>query len=506
MALQTRNSALAIKKEVTEGVPVKPVASGDFIPLQDDFSMSPSFNVLENAELKASIGTAKPILGAENPTATFSAYVKSSGTEAQEPGYGEILEAAYGGVRTLSQRLTVDSSTTTVTSFETNNVEDSGLQVGDAVILVDAVNGYQIRNVAFIDSDDVTWDFALPAAPASGVEATRSVNYFAAQSGQTTLSLWHYVANQGAIQLMSGTRPTSVAITIDAGELINANYSFEGLEYFFNPIEITASNKFIDFTDDDGTFAVSVPEQYYKDPNDLASAMTAAMNGSASTQTHLVTYINQGTNACRFQIENTTGATLSLLWNSGANNANTIASTIGFSDGADDTGATSYLGDNQLDLTSEFQPAFDPADPLAAKDNEFFIGDADQNVCVDASSITWNVDLTKVNVQSVCAKSGISESIYSERAVPITATILLEKGDADKFNKFQKNDEVQLAYHYGTRVGGNWEIGKSGSLYVPKATITSHDVGDEDGVVVFNLEFSAFVDDQGSSEVFQSFL
>ena len=505
MALQTRNSALAIKKETTEGVPVAPAASGDFIPLQDDFSMSPSFNVLENAELKASIGTAKPILGSENPTASFSAYVKSSGVEAQEPGYGEILEAAYGGVRTMAARMTVDSSTTTVTSFTAGDVAAAGLNVGDAVILLDASNGYSIRNAASISGDDVTWNFELSNAPANGVEASRSVNYYATQADQPTIQLWHYVANQGAIQLMTGARPTSVAISIDAGELINANYSFEGLEYFYNPIEITAANKFLDFTDDDGTFAVSVAEKYYKDPNDLASALETAMNG-ATTQTHTVTYVDQGANACRFVVENTTGATLSLLWLTGANTANSIGATLAFDVAADDTGSLSYTSDNQLDLSAPFSPAFDSADPLAAKDNEFLIGDASQNVCVDASSVTWNLDLTKVNVESICAESGISQSILSERSVPITATILLNKGDADKFTKFRTNSEVQLAYHFGTKVGGNWEVGKSGSLYVPKATITSHDVGDEDGVVVLNLEFSAFVDDQGSSEVFQSFL
>ena len=99
MALQTRNSALAVMKEVTEGTPVAPSASSDYVALQDDFSMSPSFNVLANAELKASIGTAKPILGSENPTASFSHYLRSSGVEGQAPNFGTMLEAAYGGVK-----------------------------------------------------------------------------------------------------------------------------------------------------------------------------------------------------------------------------------------------------------------------------------------------------------------------------------------------------------------------------------------------------------------------
>ena len=72
MAIQTRNSALAVKVETTEGTPVVPAAGSDYVALQDDFSMSPAFEVLDNAELKASLGKAKSVLGLEQPSASTS--------------------------------------------------------------------------------------------------------------------------------------------------------------------------------------------------------------------------------------------------------------------------------------------------------------------------------------------------------------------------------------------------------------------------------------------------
>ena len=41
VAILTRNSVLGIKEEVTEGTPVVPAATTDFIALQPDFTLTP---------------------------------------------------------------------------------------------------------------------------------------------------------------------------------------------------------------------------------------------------------------------------------------------------------------------------------------------------------------------------------------------------------------------------------------------------------------------------------
>ena len=111
-AIITKASVLAIVEETTEGTPVSPSAAGDFIALQDDASMTPSFDVLENAEFKNSIGKAKPILGAENPTFEMSHYLRASGTAAVAPGYNLLLKSAFGdeNVRATERSTTTGST------------------------------------------------------------------------------------------------------------------------------------------------------------------------------------------------------------------------------------------------------------------------------------------------------------------------------------------------------------------------------------------------------------
>jgi hypothetical protein len=115
MALNTRSSVMALKEESTEGTPVVPSAAGDFIALQDGFSFEPSFQTLENNELRSSIGVAKPIQGLETPKANFSHYLRHSGTEGQAPNYGSLLKAAFGSYNANgTARSTTTASTTSV--------------------------------------------------------------------------------------------------------------------------------------------------------------------------------------------------------------------------------------------------------------------------------------------------------------------------------------------------------------------------------------------------------
>ena len=58
-SIQTRSSVLAIKKEITEGTPVLPTVATDYVALQDTFAMEGGFALLDNAEMKSSIGMSK---------------------------------------------------------------------------------------------------------------------------------------------------------------------------------------------------------------------------------------------------------------------------------------------------------------------------------------------------------------------------------------------------------------------------------------------------------------
>lgn len=503
-SIQTRSSVLAIKEESTEGTPVAPTAAADYVALQDDFSAEPSFDVLESAELKSSLGKAKSILGLENPTASFSHYLRSSGVVAQAPNYGLLLKSAFGAVATASTEYnTVASSTTSVIKVDTG--EGATFQRGEALLIKDGTNGYRIRSIESISSDDLTIGFQVPVAPGTGVNLGRAVLYYPTNSAHPTLSLWHYLGNGGAIQMLSGCRVTSVGLEFPAGELINGSYDLEALAFYYDPIEIGATDTKLDFTDDDGTFAATIAAGFYKDPHKLAEAIQVAMNTANPGETHTVVYLDA---SGKFKITST-GTVLSLLWNTGANAANTIGDKIGFSTAADDTGTaatTGYTSDNAQSYASPQTPSFDSADPLAAKDNEVMIGDADDYVCFKASNVSFTLDTPKADILSVCAESGKQASIISERSVSISVTALLEQYDADKFAKFRSNANTKFQYSFGEKSGGNWVAGKCGNVFVPTATISSYSITDEDGLAVLELELTAYVNSSGEGEAFINFL
>lgn len=501
MAIQVRNSVLAAKVESVEGTPVSPTAAGDYVPLQDDFTMEPAFEVLENVELKASIGRSKPILGLENPTASFSHYLKHSGVEGQAPQFDEILTAGFGAeVIASTEYNTVAASTTLVVKVDSG--EGVNFQRGQALLVKDATNGYSIRPVLSVSGDDLTLGFALANAPALGVNLGKAVLYKPANTGHQSLTLWHYAGNDGAVQMMAGGRLTEYGLSFQAGQLINQSFSFEGLSYYFNPIEITATSKYIDFTDDTGTFAAVLTEKFYKDPHDLASAIQTAMDG-LTAETITCTYSDS---TGKFTIATSTSTIFSLLWNSGVNAANTIAAKIGFSAAANDTGATSYIADNALSFAAPQTPSYDNSDPLAAKSNSLLIGDATDNTCFAANTVNFTMTLEKSNIDSICSDSGRSGSLINGREVTITVNAILEKYDADKFRRFREGDQTAFMYAFGTKSGGNWVAGKCGCLYVPTATIVSHSIVDNNGVFDIALELNAYVDNDGNGEVYLSFL
>ena len=500
-AIQSRTSRLAVTVESTEGTPVSPTASTEYIALQDDFAMDPSFDTLENAELKASLGASKSILGAENPTASFSHYLRHSGVEGQAPGYGDLLEAAFGSETVVgTERDTVVGSTTTAINVDVG--EGVEFPRGRPLLIKNASGGYEMRVVHSVAGDVLSPSFALANAPASGVNLGLPVYYTPADSGHQSLSVWHYAGNGGAVQMMSGARVSDISFEFPAGDLINASYSLEGLEYFFDPIEIAAADTYLDFTDDAGTFAVQISAKMYKDPHELAAALETAMN-AATTETHAVNYSDT---TGKFTISTSTSVVFTLLWSTGANAANTVGDKLGFSTAADDTGSISYVSDNAQSYATPQSPSFDNSDPLAAKANHLFIGDQDDNVCVDASSVSVSLGTPRRVIESICADSGRSGSIINGRTVTVSVTALLNQYDVDKFRRFREGSETRLQYGFGIKSGGNWVPGKCGVLYLPTTTITSFSITDDDGLFVLNAEFTAFVDSDGNGEVYLGFL
>ena len=494
-SIQTRNSVVAIVKETTEGTLKKPSLATEYIAIQDDFAMEGAFETLTNAELKASIGVAKPIVGAESPTSSFSHYLRHSGVEGQAPSYGPLLEACLGAVSVAGTEYdTVSGSTTT--ALKVNTGEGASFERGEALLIKDATNGYRIRCIDSISTDDLNIGFQVPNAPASGVNLGKCVLYKPANDSHPTLSIWHYLGQGGAIQAMAGGRVTNASFDISAGALINATYSLECVGYYYDPIEIVSGSNAVVFDIGAGNVSASVPVGIYKTPHDLASAVLAAIRAAAAG-TYTFAYSDT---TGKFTLTKSTG-TLDVDWLTGTNS---IGSTLGFT--ADDTGALTYTSDVAQDYSSPQSPSFDASDPLAAKDNEVMIGVYSDYACFKASTVSMTIDTPKSDILSVCEQSGKSGSIISSRTATVSVSALLEKYDAGEFEKFRTGVEIKFQYSFGQKSGGNWIAGKCGALYIPTATITSFSISDNNGLAQLDMELSAFVNANGEGEVYVAFV
>lgn len=504
MALgSTRANVLAVVEETTAGTPVDPSGTGDYVALQPDVTVTPNFEVLENAEIKNSIGGAKPIQGLEQPEMSMSHYLKGSGTEGTAPEMDVMIESAFGTKSANgTERATTTSSTTTLLKLAAGG---SDFARGKAVLIKDGTNGYSIRPVQSVSSNDLTLGFALENAPASGVNVGKCVNYAPANEGHPSFTASLYRGNGHSKEVVAGLKTTSLGINAQAGQLINMAFQAQGTKYFFNPIRIESADRYLDFLDDATTRAASVEAKLYRDPYELAQALQDAMNSLGSSNTFAVTYNSTGASAGKFTITSD-GTTLSLLWNTGANTANTIGDKLGFSVAADDTGALTYTSDNAQTYASPYTPAFDSTDPIAAKDLEILLGDQDDSACFCAQTVDFTLDVEQSNVLCICAESGVQEKLATSRQATMRITALLDKYQAEYFKKFRANEEVRVAFNFGPKSGGNWVAGKSGCLYMPTAVISSFTLTDLDSVIGLELELTSFVDSSGNGEVYLNFL
>lgn len=495
--IRNRDSVLAVTVEVTEGTLVVPSAAGEYLALQDDVTLSPNIENLENMEIKSSLAPSKPVNGREGASASFSHYLKHSGVEGTASEMDEILTAFYGTEEIEATEYDTVSSST-VSLLKVDSGEGSSFSRGQGVLVKDSVNGYSVRNVLSVATDDLTLGFDLANAPASGVNLGKAVFYSPADTGHQTLSLHHYRGNAGAIEAVSGARPTNLSFSVEPGSLINANVAFEGLKYFFNPINVTSSDIYLDFTDDQGTVAAILTAKVYKDPHELADAIALAMN-ALTTETITCVYSNT---TGKYTIA-ASGALFSLLWSSGTNTANTVGDVIGFTVGADDTGALTYTSDNAISFVAAHTPAYDSSQPLKGYYQEVLLGDSDDVSCLLSSSVSVTMDTPRMPFDDICAESGYSNSIINARTGAITVTALLQQYEADKFRKFRTGEATSFCVNVGEKdAAGNWTAGTVVNVYFPTVVISSFNLTNLDGLVAVELEMTTYADSSGNGDMY----
>lgn len=504
-AFQTKKSVVAITQEVTEGTPVVPSAATDFVPVEDGYELTPNLEQLENAELTGSIGKSKTVAGSEAPTAKFSLYFKASGVEGTEPNYGKIIHGVLGDKSVNATEYstavgsTVGTASARATIVSTNNAVN--FERGEALLIKDATNGYKVRNVfSTTGASTLNLGFNVANAPGSGVGLGKAILYKPGES-HPTFTIWDYRANGGALQAMAGSRVTEMGIDVQATQFINANYSMDGISFYYDPINITATDQYLDFTETGPTtVAAIIPAKLYVHPHELAAAIESAMNAVAS-DTITVTYSDT---TGKFTIA-TNGSLLSLLWNTGTNAANTIGDKIGFVTTSNDTASLTYTSDNAITITSAFTANFDDSNPIVAKNTEIYIGDFDDITCFGIQSFTATIKNTKTDQTDLCAESGKSGSVITGREITVEIVANLPQYDADKFRRLKEGTNTSMMFNAGVKTGGNWDAGKVVNVYMPTASISALSLSDGDGLVIMNLTLSAYVLD-GLGEFYINFL
>lgn len=512
MAELTRKSVAAIKKETTIGVPVAPTGATDFIALQDGgFTLEPAFQELENNELKASIGASKNEKGLEEPSASISHYLRHSGVEGQAPNFGELVESAFGAVVVAGTEYDTAASSTAGSAaaravIKMPTGEGANFQRGQGLLIKDGTNGRSIRAIHSVSTDDLNLLFNLTAAPASGVNLGKAVLYKPADSGHASLSYWLYRANGAATEMVSGGRVTEMSVDIPAGEYINTEYTLQGAAYYFNPIEITATSKYIDFEVDSGVLAAVLTEQIYKDPTALADEIQSKMSALLGVgESVVVKFVSTGSDAGKFTLTFAGTAVAELHWATGANTANSAKTKLGFAN-TDDTGALTYKSDNVQSYAAPYTPSYDVASPLVAKNNELLIGGFNDFECVCATQATFTISNEVTNVLCACEESGVAEKLITGRTASLEISAILEKHQVDYFSRFRQGLETSAQYVAGVKSGTDWEAGKCALIAMPTCTISSITVDDQDGYAVLNMTLSAYVNDSGEGEVYMNFL
>jgi hypothetical protein len=505
MASSKRSSILFVTKEDTEGV-LKAPAGVDATVLNDGFSFSPALETIESEELKNSIGASKTFATKQTPSASIPKYAKGSGVEGQAPDYGVMIEAAMGVETVNSTEYSTDvGSTAGDTSsravVKLTSAEAGNYSLGQALLIKDDVNGYSIRNVYGTDGDtDLTLNYNLSTAPASGKGLGKAVHYAPASSGHPTYSAHLYQSDSGSAfhEAMAGCRTSSVGYTFTANELGSVEFSVEGIEFFYNPITIDASNDTLDFVDDLGVNTAALEHKSYALVSDLVAAVESRMNG-ASADTITASF-DQSTGKVTIASDGTTFELTST-------GANTAFGELGYSTLGDATGATSYEADNALSYDPDVAPSYDASEPQLVRKMEVMFGDYFNTDCRNGSEIAITVDTPKTDIDDYCSESGTSESVINERTVSLSGTLALNKHEYDTFKAVLKNEEIPFMLNFGPRDdAGNWKPGLCMNFYLPSVSLTTSEIADEDDIFIINIEGTAFVGDTSLKDIHINYL
>lgn len=222
-------TVVGVAKEVTEGTYVAPT---DFLLSLPGIANNPAREELVRENLRADIGEVAPRIGIKTIETGVPLELKAGGTEGADPEMDLFLESALGNKRTISVRVTTKAGNGT-TQLEIEDADIASLSVGDFIIVLES-GDHTMHFITVKDSGAGTANVTItPArsAPADNVQISKSVTYFPANSGHSSLSVttfWGDTIDERAI----GCKVASFSLdNFTTGQLASIAFSMAGLNF-----------------------------------------------------------------------------------------------------------------------------------------------------------------------------------------------------------------------------------------------------------------------------------
>lgn len=233
-----RNSAYAVKEEVTEGTYVPPAADNEYMQvIPDGTELTPSKELLERQVLTGSVGKATSRTGIKSSAGSLVAELRGSDTEGGAPEFEALMKSALGSVRS-SAAITIDDAdsggTHTTSRAYLPDADASKIEIGDMVTIQVAGDYHTSPVSAKSDTPgDVFIDLLIPAdgafLDADVIAAFRT--YVPADAGHPSLSVSKWIEDS-VLEQYTGMKVTSLSMdSFTTGQLASFNFGMEGLGF-----------------------------------------------------------------------------------------------------------------------------------------------------------------------------------------------------------------------------------------------------------------------------------
>ena len=144
--------------------------------------------------------------------------------------------------------------------------------------------------------------------------------------------------------------------------------------------------------------------------------------------------------------------------------------------------------------------------PLVGKGNITYLGSKKtDNICLNAQNLTYNIQNTKTDQNSLCAATGVAGSQFTERQNAISVTAYLEAYEADKFAALQNGDTVKFFHAAGNKLGGQWKENEGVSVFTSEATIDNIELSQDSGISIATYTLSAYAPDDSTKSSYLTF-